>query len=570
MSQKLHHIKKRDEQGLVSIVVVTMVIIILTLMTTGFAKIMDRELRQSLDRELAVQADYAAESGVNDARRYLASGQAVSTSGDCLKTDAASFAATPVLQQYFVLNGNISGDNNQTVKYTCVNLDTTPNELVTTIKQGQSKVFKIASSDVIDNLYFSWNNEGAGASSGSTGLLASGQYPAESFWSTPGNSNATGVLRTTVYTVPSGVTATDPATDKNGLLESLARNYFMYPNGGGPNRPGSTTLFENGVNVDGNCKPANFSSSPTPINSKHFCNSVITDMAPVTPPAGSPDSQTKNGNGYIPGSCIEMEPDAVYYDCNFDGVAYTPGSFVYDLQNFRADYKMAGLRDGNYNMTINYGNFLNGAWPPPCGTYFFQIQVYADGVPAGGVRNLNPCASNDSFNIGNINRNATITIAWLNNFWIPCGANPNCYDPNFQINSFTLNEVVPPPVTPPANAFYYVKLTALYRDLSVSIQGTKASGTPVSFVKAQGDVDVTAKGNDVLKRLHGNVSLDPEYSFPSFAVDSMDTLCKRIRVQKTAPSGYGATGYQDPAASDGNVSTACSGGGVSGSNIPVL
>jgi Tfp pilus assembly protein PilX len=85
----------RNEEGLVSIIVVTIVIIILSLMTIGFAKIMDREFRQSLDRELAVQANYAAESGMNDARNYIASGVDVDTAGNCLNTDSLSAAQQP-------------------------------------------------------------------------------------------------------------------------------------------------------------------------------------------------------------------------------------------------------------------------------------------------------------------------------------------------------------------------------------------------------------------------------------------------------------------------------------------
>jgi Tfp pilus assembly protein PilX len=63
---------EQNEQGLVAIVIVSTIIVILSLMTIGFSRIMDRELRQALDRELASQAHYAAESGLNDARRYVA------------------------------------------------------------------------------------------------------------------------------------------------------------------------------------------------------------------------------------------------------------------------------------------------------------------------------------------------------------------------------------------------------------------------------------------------------------------------------------------------------------------
>jgi Tfp pilus assembly protein PilX len=50
--------RRHDQSGLVSIIVVTVIIVILSLVTIGFTKIMSRELSQSLDRELASQANY--------------------------------------------------------------------------------------------------------------------------------------------------------------------------------------------------------------------------------------------------------------------------------------------------------------------------------------------------------------------------------------------------------------------------------------------------------------------------------------------------------------------------------
>lgn len=56
-----------DQNGFVSIVVCMIIMTILTLITIGFAQIMNREQRQALDRQLSTQAFYAAESGINNA-----------------------------------------------------------------------------------------------------------------------------------------------------------------------------------------------------------------------------------------------------------------------------------------------------------------------------------------------------------------------------------------------------------------------------------------------------------------------------------------------------------------------
>jgi hypothetical protein len=57
-----------NQQGFVSIVVCLIIMVILSLVTIGFAQIMSREQRSAIDRQLSTQAFYAAESGVNDAR----------------------------------------------------------------------------------------------------------------------------------------------------------------------------------------------------------------------------------------------------------------------------------------------------------------------------------------------------------------------------------------------------------------------------------------------------------------------------------------------------------------------
>jgi len=380
---------KGNESGLVSIIVVTIVIIILSLMTIGFAKIMDRELRQSLDRELATQANYAAESGMNDARNYvldrIKNNQIADIGPDCL--DTAALNATQ--QQFFVDSGSISSGSAGTVKYTCVTVDTHPKELLfDKIPAGHSKIFRVVTSTPLDRLYFSWNNSGATSSTGAT-ALSYPTFPAESYWAGAGHDKATGVLRTTVYPV-AGAGVGAPG-DQNANLESRARTYFMYPNGSASGVPGAEPFApSNGTIVPGNCNQNSFTTSPLPYKqSKHFCNSVLTGMSA---------------------------------------------------------------------------------------------------------------------------------------------------SPTF---------------------FYYVRITAVYRDLTVSIQGTDASGNPLKFDKAQGVIDVTAKGNDVLKRLQGRVSLDSDYDYPEYTIQSMDTLCKRLRLPKTGPSSYDQARIDDPDLGDSGVAASC-------------
>jgi hypothetical protein len=64
---KLHN----DQNGLVAFVIVMIVMILLTLIVLAFGKLVRREQKETLDRQLNTQAFYAAESGVNDAADAL-------------------------------------------------------------------------------------------------------------------------------------------------------------------------------------------------------------------------------------------------------------------------------------------------------------------------------------------------------------------------------------------------------------------------------------------------------------------------------------------------------------------
>src|SRR5665213_2637815 len=57
----------RNQQGFASIVIALILIIVLALLTVGFAQLARREQQTALDKQKAVQANYAAESGINAA-----------------------------------------------------------------------------------------------------------------------------------------------------------------------------------------------------------------------------------------------------------------------------------------------------------------------------------------------------------------------------------------------------------------------------------------------------------------------------------------------------------------------
>jgi type II secretory pathway pseudopilin PulG len=70
---------RENESGFASIVIALVLIVVLGLLTVGFAQLARNEQQQSLNKQLANQAYDAAESGINDARDAIMNGSLNST-----------------------------------------------------------------------------------------------------------------------------------------------------------------------------------------------------------------------------------------------------------------------------------------------------------------------------------------------------------------------------------------------------------------------------------------------------------------------------------------------------------
>jgi hypothetical protein len=244
-----------DQAGIVSLIVVVILAVVMGLVAVGFTKLMDRELRQSLDRELSTQAYYAALAGLDDARAYLADGGTAFNTCDGWKNTTNG-------PQFFT--SDLSGSNIS--KYSCVTIDTNPDNLQYFIGRDQSVTFSITKPN-LGNLYFGWQQNPSPGTFAPLGSL--GHLPQES--SAPAN-NA-GLLETGLYPVPQSWPG---AADTNAALNAAARTYYMYPVGG-TGTPGAVNYSSNGSFVPGNCKYPN-SNPVTGSAGGRMCNTLITGL----------------------------------------------------------------------------------------------------------------------------------------------------------------------------------------------------------------------------------------------------------------------------------------------------
>lgn len=248
------------ESGIVSIVVTMILMIIISLIVLGFARIVRREQRQALDRQLSTQAFYAAEAGVNEAIRVLNDPGPPPFSTN--KTNCG------VLNPWFP-NGSNDIDSTAGVKYTCLLINQTPESLeYDTVDQKRSLVIPIKSGAAgnLTEVTLQWQDTDGGTGLNCPALTA---FPPAGSWESSGACDA-GVLR--VDLAPIG----GPAFNRNDLR---GRNLtaFLKPvtNGGAgtlayntaigfgsPPNPGAFA----GSGGQGSIVQAACSSAPTPGN----------------------------------------------------------------------------------------------------------------------------------------------------------------------------------------------------------------------------------------------------------------------------------------------------------------
>lgn len=103
---------------------------------------------------------------------------------------------------------------------------------------------------------------------------------------------------------------------------------------------------------------------------------------------------------------------------------------------------------------------------------------------------------------------------------------------------------------------YYMRVSSLYKDVSLQISATNATGNPVNLQGAQAVIDATGKAQDVLRRIQVRVPLAGSSSnlLSDFAIQSTDAVCKRFAVMdgyfqssaNAAVPGVGAAHASNP------------------------
>lgn len=235
----------QPQEGFVSIIVTMIIMVLLSLIVIGFAKISRREQRQGLDRQLISQAQYAAESGINDAQNFLKNGGSLSSTAN---TMCNSYAVGGVESQPSPAGGlpkasKIDGDN---TVLSCVLVDSQVTNLVYDKVDTNSQVvmpLSLVSGGAINTVTVSWQDGSAPTQDFSAGSTLPCRtdlnLPKSTAWSCPAGALRVDVVPTQVSAlgraqlnnnvkglllVPQQTSASSPATTVNvpGLADSAA------------------------------------------------------------------------------------------------------------------------------------------------------------------------------------------------------------------------------------------------------------------------------------------------------------------------------------------------------------
>ncbi len=253
-----------NQQGMVSILVTMVLMIVLSLIVLGFAQISRRNQRETLDQQLSTQAFYAAESGVNDATQLI--NNALSSGSTVYAKTTCAAPADPAAAAFY---SNLpSSTVNTGVSYSCLMVNPTPPSLDSSDVNTNPIIWPLTTTTGANfsTITLTWKaktNSSTPDSGCPTGMVK--ELPTTTNWS---SSCGYGVLRfDLVPTSGSGLTADS--------LSAATMTAFVVPlqSGGTP----SVNFAAGGSNtndlIGGNCDNTSCSltiSFPTPSSSQYF------------------------------------------------------------------------------------------------------------------------------------------------------------------------------------------------------------------------------------------------------------------------------------------------------------
>jgi Tfp pilus assembly protein PilX len=230
-----------DEGGFISLFTVIFFMLLITIITVGFLRIMAAEQRQSLNNDLNASAEAAAQSGIEDAKRAILKYNSL-PDGDPLKTQLQAALTTNTCNALFTnpsVRGALNLNNNGSINnqaglneyYTCLSVNLTTPDYVGSSNASKSEFIPLVpeGGNKYDQVTISWHlasqtigADGDGQPNNyAPGVLLPPVTGAGS-WSSQGYP---AYMRVELYGYPNG----NFTFDRN-KVEGLTHSIFLVPN----------------------------------------------------------------------------------------------------------------------------------------------------------------------------------------------------------------------------------------------------------------------------------------------------------------------------------------------------
>jgi Tfp pilus assembly protein PilX len=237
---------RQQEAGFVSLFTVIFFMLLISVITIGFLRIMAIEQRQALDNDLSASALAAAESGIEDAKRIILKYMSLPAGAekDTLQAALTSGSCTDLLTNSTVnslginANGSVTGQSALNQYYTCLSINLSSYDYVANQSAGKSEFIPLVSANgTFDRIKISWDLvsntigvDGDGRPSNyATSTLLPKVIGDPQSWSAQGYP---AYLRVEVYGYPNGSFSRSDINDRT-------RSVFLIPSqvGAGPDTP---------------------------------------------------------------------------------------------------------------------------------------------------------------------------------------------------------------------------------------------------------------------------------------------------------------------------------------------
>lgn len=279
---------RKGQEGMASILVVSVLIVIITLISIGFARIMNRSLANSTNRQSSAAATYVAQSGINDVADYIKT-HPTAYSSSCNNSPAdptsPSLIGNSTSPGPFYNDANNVGGAGSTAKYTCILLNQFPQDLlyqqVAANKTRVTRVNTTAFSGFLGKIMLSWQssisqNNGYPTSSSSLNTQTNWNTASSGICQQGGTAaGCVPILKVSLYPVPVGGDLSQ--------VQAKSKTVYLYPQSGVGNMPHPSYSSLN----DGSLMPVTCSSSigndasGNPYfngSTNYACNIIVQDL----------------------------------------------------------------------------------------------------------------------------------------------------------------------------------------------------------------------------------------------------------------------------------------------------